>query len=161
MLRFILLLLVVSLLKPAETRALELEVITAEKSQQLTSLFSQSRNPTPLELLKKESWTCKIHGMRSRIQVHQRSDFYKFFQLPTSELINSGAQDVSVYDYKDSALVGKSKNLTDIIRITPTGKLIAELSTTESSTLSKSIFGDITPARGDKNSVVIAYTTCK
>lgn len=136
-----------------------LEFIGDKKVKSLQSIF---KNAKPLVVRDQAQWQCKLYGMRSRIKVTNKSEFYHFTtknRVPTStgETSNSGAQIIKHYKQTSTGLIGVNGPFKDIVKMTSKGTLIAELSIPKKDSVAKE--RDII-SQADKERVVITYATC-
>ena len=129
-------------------RAIEMEYVTQEQSEQLASLFSSASfsHKEHASKMSGKSWSCDMYGVRSHLQVQRDVKLYQWSDSKDKVWHNKGAQLISAYKPGPKVLVGQSGRLEDQVKFTPDGRLISQLSAGPLDTAQK---------------VVIAYSVCK
>lgn len=108
--------------------ATSFEYIGADTRSQLERDFREAHAPTAQALRKK--WSCDMYGMRTHLQVKRGMVLYEFSNASSdasSELTNLGRHNVRAYRLTQDGALGETEKLTDTIKITSQGKLIARL----------------------------------
>ncbi|MAE75235.1 MAG: hypothetical protein CL675_14170 [Bdellovibrionaceae bacterium] len=144
----------------------EITYVPDDKVQELQKQFKEAKAPDAvrLDFEKNHRWTCKLYGVRSQMQVEKGIGLYHFDveanpQSKTSKVvINRGAQIMQRYEALQEGLVAQKGPLKDIVRLTPNGKLIAELSITNREPASQS--KKETKSVLDRQRNVVAYALC-
>lgn len=147
---------------PRVVEASTLESISEKKIQQLQTKFSSGTRPSLNQLLAKKEWTCKLYGIRSRLQTYERSKFYSFKKMKKERALrNTGAQIFSTYQLQSTALVAQKGPLQEHIRWTQDGGIISEMSLAGDAKPSALKSGKELLAAGRKQALVVAFTSCK
>ncbi|MCB0420856.1 MAG: hypothetical protein KDD61_07660 [Bdellovibrionales bacterium] len=147
---------------PRVASSATLESVNHQTISQLQENFQKGHVPTLKHLLKKSKWTCKLYGVRSKLQTYQRDNFYEFKKSPKPKVIfNYGAQLFTSYKVQPNSLVASKGSLAEHIKETEDGKIISEMSIAAHSNLEKFKKENEVSSAIRPNSVVVAYTTCQ
>jgi hypothetical protein len=134
------LILIVGLLSSRLSSATSFEYIDSQKKTELSQTFASARSPTKAEIQK--SWNCDMYGVKTSLQVKRNVALYSFAE-GKGAYENTGALPVPDYKLLNNKFIGKSKNLSDEIKIDSAGNLISRLSS------------------GEDGAEVVAYSVCK
>lgn len=109
----------------------DVEYISAERQQELETMFNNAQFSAKkdTQTLTSHAWKCDMYGVRSRLQVHRDLKLYKW----TSQVDgwhNEGAQVVSEYKTGEHEFVGSKANFEDQVRVTSNGQIVSRLSLT-------------------------------
>jgi len=139
--------------------------VTQKQIDSLQKKFksAKSLNSQQMDFLSGKHWGCDMYGVRSRNQIKKKVNLYEFTlkahpQNPGTHIVrNTGAQVIKKYNQTLEGLKGSKGPLKEVVRITPSQHLIAELSIkTPPESSSKE-----TPSVIDQSRSVVAYSICQ